>query len=317
MSLQRAVQLLTAQPLKTGKRHKKGECPPPPNVPEARFAIQYLDAFGYLEKSLAGWKDIRIEDVAKAIGLFQTWFGVKKSLQLDPQTVKAMEGPRCGHPDIVRDHNPKALAIKAFVNSNLPKWSKVGITYGFASFVPGLAQDVQRKLAAQAFAAWTQYGNFSVQETTGSTADIILGTGQGARSNFDGPGGTLAWAYLPDGSDNQLEMRFDLGETWITDPTRRGILYLNVATHEFGHLLGLDHSKVQSALMAPYYNPATAAPQANDDIPRFQARYGTRTTPVTPPTPTTPTTPPVPAGPKASVVINGDVSVVLNGKQVA
>ena len=309
MSVARAVQLITAQPVKASGK-KKGEQPPPPSAPEAKFAVSYLDAFGYLEKSLSGWKDIKFEDLSKAIGLFQSWFGVKKSYQLDPQTVKAMECPRCGHCDITRKHHVSALAIKEFVNTNLPRWTKNGITYGFASFVPGLTKDVQRQLAAKAFGAWTQYGNLTVSEGGGSTPDIVIGTGQGARSNFDGPGGTLAWAYLPNGSNQQLEMRFDLGETWVANPAQRGILYENVACHEFGHLLGLDHSKVQAALMAPYYNPAIPSPQANDDVPRFQARYGVKTTPTAPP----PVAPP--AGPRPKVVLTGDIAVELNGVQL-
>lgn len=307
MSLARAVQLLTAQPVKTGTGRKAVELAPPTKA-EATFALNYLEAFGYLKQSLAGWKDIKIEDVLAAVGLFQSWFGLKKTLQLDPATVKSMEWPRCGHVDIHRDHHVHALKLKEQVNQNLARWKKDGLTYGFASFVPGLTADVQRRLTAQAFEAWTRYGNIDVKETTNSTADIVIGTGQGARSNFDGPGGTLAWAYLPDGNDNQLEMRFDLGETWTDDPASRGILYLNVATHEYGHLLGLDHSKVQSALMAPYYSPAVAVPQQNDDIPRFQARYGVRTAPPA-------NTPTPPARPK--VVVTGDVEVTVNGRKVA
>jgi hypothetical protein len=37
--------------------------------------------------------------------------------------------------------------------------------------------------------------------------------------------------------------------------------------------------------MAPFYNAAIATPQANDDIPRFQARYGARRTPAPTPAP--------------------------------
>lgn len=306
MSLSRAVQLLTAAPITVGAGKKKVTLASPTKA-EATFAISYMDAFGYLEQSIRTWDKIKIEDITKAIGLFQNWFGLKKSLQLDPATVKAMEWPRCGHPECLRAHHGKAAKVKEFINSNLPRWTKDGITYGFASFVPGISQDEQRKLASQAFQAWCRHGNLSVTEGGGSRPDIVLHTGQGARSNFDGPGGTLAWAYLPDGSNQQLEMRFDLGETWITDARQRGILYLNVACHEFGHLLGLDHSKVKTALMAPYYSPAVDAPQANDDIPRFQARYGERTTP--------PDTPPPSAKPK--VVITGDVAVEINGRQVA
>ena len=49
---------------------------------------------------------------------------------------------------------------------------------------------------------------------------------------------------------------------------------LNVACHEFGHLLGLTHSKKPGALMAPYYNPFIATPQQDDDIVRVQKLYG-------------------------------------------
>lgn len=310
MSVSRAVQLITAMPVKASGS-KKGEVPPPPSTPEAKFAISYLDAFGYLEKSVSTWKDIKIEDVTKAIGLFQRWFGVKQSHQLDPQTVKAMEAPRCGHCDICRKHNVLAVRVKEHINTNLPRWTKNGITYGFASFVPGLSKDVQRQLAAQAFSDWTRHGNLTVAEGGGSTPDIVIGTGQGPRSNFDGPGGTLAWAYLPQGDNQQLEMRFDLGETWVADTGKRGILYRNVACHEFGHLLGLDHSKVDTALMAPYYKESVVIPQAADDVPRFQARYGVKTAPPTP------TEPVPPVGVKPKVVITGDVAVELNGRQVA
>ncbi len=306
MSLAQAVQILTSQPIKYGTGKKATELAPP-SKPEAIFALNYMEAFGYLERSLAGWRDIKVEDITKAIGLFQRWFGLRQTLQLDPATVKSMEWPRCGHTDVTRPHQTEALAVQAFVAANLPRWTKDGLTYAFATFVPGLTADVQRRLTAQAFEAWTKWINLTVREATGlGTADIVIGTGQGARSNFDGPGGTLAWAYLPDGSDQRLEMRFDLGETWTDDPTGRGIMYLNVATHEYGHLLGLEHSKVPSALMAPYYSPAVAVPQQNDDIARIQARYGVRTTPDTPP----PT-------PRPSIVVTGNVEVVVNGRRVA
>ena len=301
MSMARAVQLLTAQPMRTGAGKKMRELPPPSKA-EATFALTYMETFGYLPLALAGWQDIRIEDIVRAIGLFQSWFGLKKTLQLDPATVKSMEWPRCGHADVVRPHHTEALAVQAFVAANLPRWTKDGLTYKFATFVPGLTADVQRRLTAQAFEAWTQWTNLNVRETRGGSADIILSTGQGARANFDGPGGTLAWAYLPDGSDRQLEMRFDLGETWTDTPTARGIMYLNVATHEYGHLLGLDHSKVASAVMAPYYNPAVAAPQQNDDVARIQKLYGVRASAAKPKRP--------------RVVIDGDVEVLVNGRLV-
>lgn len=282
-----------------------------PDERVARFSLSYLDAFGYFKDELAEWQDINLGDIANAIGQFQGMFGLKRTKTLDIKTVRAMEAPRCGCPDIVRDRHVCAKGLKRAVNASLPRWRKQGVSYTIADYLPGIQKADQDRVVAQAFSAWTKYGNLDVFPAVSGTPDIVISYGRGQQSNFDGPGGTLAWAYLPNGSDQQLLMRFDLDESWSLTPQQRGILILNVATHEFGHLLGLDHSRVQGALMAPYYNAAIDAPQQNDDIPRFQARYGERTTPLPPPPPV-----PQPAD-KVLVALTGDCRVTLNGRQLA
>jgi len=282
---------------------------------EVKFAMQYLDVFGYFTRWLEDWKNIKWEDIKKALGTFQSFFGLSVTNRVDARTIRAMQQPRCGHVDIFNKKQKKsagALAIKAFVAENVTKWQNTGLTYYIEKFVSGLSQEIQAANIQGAFDAWSQYTNFTATRVTkANQASIVISTGSGPASNFDGPGGVLAWCYLPTGNDNQLLMRYDVQETWINNPQERGILHFNVTCHELGHGLGLDHSRMQSALMAPYYSTSVATPQQNDDIPRIQKLYGVR---ITPPLPPTPPGPP-PSGQTKRVLIefNGIGKVSING----
>ncbi|CAG5121180.1 unnamed protein product, partial [Candidula unifasciata] len=66
---------------------------------------------------------------------------------------------------------------------------------------------------------------------------------------FDGRGRTLAHAFFPQfGGD----VHFDDDEDWTVNMSS-GVNMLQVAAHEFGHSLGLSHSDVSTAIMAPFY----------------------------------------------------------------
>ena len=89
---------------------------------------------------------------------------------------------------------------------------------------------------------------------------------------FDGPGGTLAHAFFPIyGGD----AHFDKSESFIVERGgRNGVDLFTVAAHEFGHSLGLAHSDVNMALMAPFYQPPSADRNIikQDDINAIQVR---------------------------------------------
>ena len=80
----------------------------------------------------------------------------------------------------------------------------------------------------------------------------------------------MAHAFFP--SDGRAH--FDEDEEF-TDNTPKGTNLLWVATHEFGHSLGIDHSDVQGAIMYPYYTGYVEGMKLHsDDIAAIQSLYG-------------------------------------------
>ncbi len=240
---------------------------------------------------------------------FQEMVGVEADGNLDTKVLRAMQTmPRCGCKD---------YSLISSQNAGVNSWKNGTFTYFVDSYVSGLSQGDQDDLMALAFRQWADVADLKIKRVASKTqANVVISTGRGAGDQFDGPSGTLAWAYLPPRPDfqGQLLMRFDLDETWIRNVSDRGILYLNVATHEFGHLLGLEHSKKSKALMAPYYAVGLTKPQADDDIPRIRAIYGVATAP---PPPTVPPTPDNPQGKiKVEIWVNSLDDVKISGKQV-
>jgi len=254
---------------------------------EIAFAVRRLAHFGWID----GAKDAQHAEIVRAVKGFQKLTGLKTDGIVGPKTIKVLARSRCGHPDVVRP-GTMAQRVKEWSERRAARWKKTALKWYMAKFVVELTQERQLQLYQQAWDSWSAVCGIRAERTTDrSTADVIVSVGSGARSDFDGPGGTLAWAYLPEGNnfDGQLTMMFDQGETWTDDGgNHNGILYRNVACHEIGHLIGLDHSKKSSALMAPYYDPRIALPQKVDDVPRAQLLYGPATSPAAPETPATP-----------------------------
>lgn len=201
--------------------------------------------------------------------------------------------PRCGVPD--RPPGTAALAASKWAFTDLTYW--VDPNHG-----TNLRADQWRNVLREAWDQWAAVSPVRCQPSSGATgASCLHSFGAGSTAGFDGPGGVLAWAELPPTFrfTGQLLNRYDRGETWTDATTPGAIRALNVATHEIGHLLGLDHSNDPSALMAPFYDPAVSAPQP-DDIRRIRALYPSAV-PGGPggggPGPVDPTPPPPPVDP--------------------
>jgi hypothetical protein len=275
---------------------------------QSEFALQYLEYY-YVNKDVV--TSLAEADISQLIINFQTKFGLPTTGRLDEQTVRAMHWPRCGCPDYE--------TLSAQRGGRASKWGIKSLTYYISDYVSGISKSDQEDLIDLAYQQWEDHCELDITRVDSSSqANMVISTGSGRRTNFDGPGGTLAWAYLPPGNNynGQLLMRFDLSETWTVNSRDRGILFLNVACHEFGHFLGLDHSNQKQALMAPYYTPGITKPQSNDDIPRIQSLYGQKTAPSVP-EPAAPNVPNNPSGDNSVTITGVNMSQIsINGKSV-
>nr|XP_061828716.1 uncharacterized protein LOC133614614 [Nerophis lumbriciformis] len=200
----------------------------------------------------------------------QSFFGLEVTGVLNKETVEVMKAPRCGVSDISRYGH---FAGK-------PKWNKRLITYRITQYTPDLSQRQVDETIAQAFQLYSDVIPLDFKQIFSDTADIMIlfkGGYHGDFYPFDGTGGVLAHANSP-GRQQGGDTHFDDDENWTL--TQRGVNLLLVAAHEFGHALGLDHSRDRRALMFPTYQfvNTNGYKLPDDDRQGVQALYGSRTT---------------------------------------
>tara|TARA_R110000824_G_scaffold9415_3_gene42086 strand:+ start:3595 stop:4245 length:651 start_codon:yes stop_codon:yes gene_type:complete len=139
-----------------------------------------------------------------------------------------------------------------------------------------MESDAWDKEFSLAFDAWSEITPLTFEQVdVGREYDITISVSRRKRESFGRRGGVLAWAQMPTSNkyDGHLVTKFDLAESWILpDSDKNGTILRSVACHEIGHLLGLDHSQDESALMYPYIN--NALKPRTDDINRIQKLYG-------------------------------------------
>lgn len=226
-------------------------------------AANFLAYYGYLPSqsgtrlAIVDYIDIGSPRVCAAVGRFQASTGLEVTGQIDTATVELMTKPRCGCRDV------DAARMVEFA-----RWRKNRLTYHIASRIGNLAASEVDDIFHKAFSAWSKHADIIFTRVNSSDADIIISTGKGRGDGFDGPSGVLAWAETPNGNDGQLITKFDLSEMWTA------ILLLAVGTHEFGHICGLQHSALRTALMYAYANVDVFEPTERDDIPRIISLYG-------------------------------------------
>lgn len=214
------------------------------------------------------------EATTAAVKQFQEFAGLPVTGTVDDPTATKMNAPRCANPDVT--------ALAEFTTSGR-RWATNDLRYGFQNFTPDISDNDALLAVEQAFALWAAYTPLRFRRVALSAGpEIIIRfvTGDHGDGNpFDGPGSVLAHAYYPSIPPAPVtaimgDAHFDDAETWTVNvPTGGATDLVTVAAHEFGHSLGLGHSAVSGALMAPFYGGPMRTLHS-DDIAGITSLYG-------------------------------------------
>ncbi|CAD5124259.1 unnamed protein product [Dimorphilus gyrociliatus] len=224
---------------------------------------------------------LKDENFIAALKEMQRFAGLQQTGKLDDETIdKIKNGKRCGLPD--------KQSKKSLLNYSLhsEKWNKKHLTYYIRpNQMPSkMTKTEVHETIARALKVWSDVTELTFEEkfniplSEEYKVDLVIFFAKrqhGDENPFDGPSNVLAHAFLPSQfSKLSGDAHFDNDEEF-TYKSFDGINLFQVAAHEFGHSLGLEHSDNQNALMAPYFNGYQSDFKLHsDDIAGIQALYG-------------------------------------------
>ncbi|CAF0840130.1 unnamed protein product [Didymodactylos carnosus] len=235
-------------------------------------ALEYLNKFGYNPCATTTSKALCSLDFKSVVKNYQKRWGLKVTGTLDEQTKKMMNRPRCGLPDLTENKPINELKTRA------SKWSRNTLTWALRNGPTQLSLTKTTKIIEESFGEWLKYIPLDIQKVCSSCeADFVLEFNRDRHDDpypFDGSGGTLAHAYLPEDG----RVHFDSDETWTESFDSLQTNLFLVAVHELGHALGLDHTFNTKSIMYPAYQPMARdkiLPSPDQDA--IQDLYGKKT----------------------------------------
>ncbi|KAK2870922.1 hypothetical protein Q8A67_023449 [Cirrhinus molitorella] len=240
------------------------------------FAKKYLMSFYNLVYPVPD-PTVRMQDpLPEKLREMQKFFGLNVTGTLDKETLKVMKKSRCGVPD-----------VDGFFTfgKKTTKWQKRHLTYRIMNNTPDMSVAEVDESMEKALQVWAKVTPLKFTRIYSGTADILITFAtkdHGDGNAFDGPNGVLAHAFTPTPGIGG-HAHFDDDE-FFTFRSLKGFVLFLVAAHEFGHSLGLPHSKVPGALMFPTYTfiDPDSFSLSDDDITAIQSLYGPPGPPTTP-----------------------------------
>lgn len=233
----------------------------------------YLVKYGYIPPEDPKHAAYRTKEFyEEAVRNFQKMANIPITGVIDTATKEMMKRPRCGvRDDVGTSDNARRKKRYALHGS---KWSKTQLTYKISKYGSKISKKDVDTEVDRAFAIWSDVSPLTFVRYESGSVDIDIRfekSWHGDNNPFDGQGQTLAHAFFPQyGGD----AHFDDDEPWTIN-VPDGVDFFQVAVHEFGHSLGLAHSNVYSALMAPFYKGYTPDfALGRDDVLAIQALYG-------------------------------------------
>uniref|UniRef100_A0A3Q4HZN1 Matrix metalloproteinase-20-like n=1 Tax=Neolamprologus brichardi TaxID=32507 RepID=A0A3Q4HZN1_NEOBR len=198
----------------------------------------YLQHYYHLQNDPLGRMKRSGPSFTSKVKDMQIFFGLNVSGRLDSDTLEVMRSPRCGVPD-----------VEEYSHTQRTRWNKNVITYRYLLYTRDLPRSTVDSLIESAFSVWARASSLTFVRSNTRTADIMVEFASYAHGDlfpFDGPGRTLAHAFGP-GSGIGGDTHFDDAERWTAGET--GFNLFVVAAHEFGHALGLKHSRNRESLI--------------------------------------------------------------------
>nr|XP_061829259.1 stromelysin-1-like [Nerophis lumbriciformis] len=231
--------------------------------PDVTLATEYLKRY-YRRRDEQPPESLSVGSKLKDM---QTFFGLNATGVLDRQTLQVMKSPRCGVPDLEE------------YGSHVPttRLNKTVITYSIGRHTRDMPRSSVHSLLESAFSVWARVSGLTFVRSHTRKADItveFVSHEHGDLYPFDGSGGELAHAFgLGQGVGG--DVHFDDDERWTAGGA--GLSLFEMAAHEFGHALGLKHSRNPASIMHPIYKafPAGANLLSRDDVATINALYRT------------------------------------------